>query len=107
MIVLADKGLSGAELERYCADQLGVLLVRPDRKDERQRRYGNLAGMRQWIKAVYDTCTDQLDIEGHGGRTLSGVYARLAQRLLALTAVIWHNWKINAHVKRSLVAYDH
>jgi hypothetical protein len=38
MIVLADKGLSGAELERYCADQLGVLLVRPDRKDERQRR---------------------------------------------------------------------
>ncbi len=46
MIVLADKGLSGAELQRYCADQLGVLLVRPDRKDEQQRRYGNLAGMR-------------------------------------------------------------
>ncbi len=107
MIVLADKGLSGAELERYCADQLGVLLVRPDRKDERQRRYGNLAGMRQWIEAVYDTCKDQLNLEGHGGRTLSGVYARIAQRLLALAAVIWHNWKINTHVKRSLIAYDH
>ena len=107
MIVLADKGLSGTELERHCADQLGVLLVHPDRKDEKQRRYGNLAGMRQWIEAVYDTCKDQLNLEGHGGRTLSGVYARIAQRLLALTAVIWHNWKINAHVKRSLVAYDH
>jgi hypothetical protein len=51
MIMLADKRLSGAELERYWADQLGVVLVRPDRKDEQQRRYGNLAGMRQWIEA--------------------------------------------------------
>jgi DDE family transposase len=47
MIMLADKGLSGAELARYGADQLGVLLVRPDRKGEKKRRYGNLAGMRQ------------------------------------------------------------
>jgi hypothetical protein len=45
MIVLADKGLSGAELKRYCADQLGMLLIRPDRQDEKHR-YGNLAGMR-------------------------------------------------------------
>jgi hypothetical protein len=107
MIVLADKGLSGAELERYCADQLGVLLVHPDRKDAKRRRYGNLAGMRQWIEAVYDTCKDQLGLEHHGGRTPEGVYARIAQRLLALAAAIWHNWKINAEVKRSLIAYDH
>jgi hypothetical protein len=46
-----------------------VLLVRPDRKDEKKRRYGNLAGMRQWIETVYDTCKDQLNLEGHGGRT--------------------------------------
>jgi hypothetical protein len=107
MIVLADKGLSGSELERYCADQLGVLLVRPDRKDEKKRRYGNLAGMRQWIEAVYDTCKDQLNLEGHGGRTPEGVYVRVAQRLLALAAAIWHNWKTNNPVKRSLIAYDH
>jgi hypothetical protein len=30
-----------------------------------------------------------------------------AQRLLALTAAIWHNWTIGAPVKRSLTAYDH
>jgi hypothetical protein len=35
------------------------------------------------------------------------VFVRIAQRLLALTAAIWHNWKINAPTKRSLVAYDH
>ncbi|SNR82497.1 hypothetical protein SAMN06265360_12157 [Haloechinothrix alba] len=33
MVVLADKGLSAKPLERYCADQLGVLFVRPDRND--------------------------------------------------------------------------
>jgi hypothetical protein len=29
------------------------------------------------------------------------------QRLLALNAAIWHNWLIDAPVKRSLIAYDH
>lgn len=107
MIVLADKGLSGRELERFCADQLGVLLAHPDRKDAKKRRYGHLAGMRQWIEAVYDTVKDQLNLEGHGARTPHGVITRIAQRLLALTAAIWHNWKTNAPIKRSLIAYDH
>jgi hypothetical protein len=106
MVVLADKGLAGRAIERYAAEQVGVLLVHPDRKDE-QRRFGNLAGVRQWIESVNDTLKGQLDLEGHGGRTPAGVYARVAQRLLALTAAIWHNWRINATVKRSLIAYDH
>lgn len=107
MVLVADKGLSGKELERFAADQIGVLLVHPDRADATQRRYGNLGGLRQWIEAIYDTCKDQLNLEGHGGRTPAGVIARVAQRLLALAAVIWHNWKINVPVKRSLIAYDH
>jgi Transposase DDE domain len=105
-IVLTDKGLAGAQLERFAADQIGVLLVRPDRKDE-NRRHGNLGGMRQWIEAIIDTGKDQLNLEGHRARTPAGVYARIAQQLLALAAAIWHNWKINAPVKRSLIAYDH
>jgi hypothetical protein len=100
------KGLAGTAIERYAAEQVGVLLARPDRRDE-QRRFGNLAGVRQWIESVNDTLKGQLDLEGHGGRTPAGVYARVAQRLLALTAAIWHNWRINAEVKRSLIAYDH
>ena len=106
MVVLTDKGLSGKGMERYCAEQVGVLLVRPDRKDEK-RRFGNLAGMRQWIESVNDTLKGQLDLEGHGGRTAAGVFVRVAQRLLALAAAIWHNWSINAPDKRSLIAYDH
>lgn len=102
-IVLADKGLAGRAIERYAAEQIGVLLVRPDRKDEK-RRYGNLGGMRQWIEAIFGTTKDQLSLEHHRARTPTGVYTRIAQRLLALAAVIWHNWKINAPVKRSLIA---
>ena len=106
MIVLADKGLAGREMERYAADQVKVLLVRPDRKDE-PRRYGNLGGMRQWIESVNDTLKGQLDLEQHGGRTPAGVFARIAQRLLALAACIWHNWRTGAADLRSLIAYDH
>jgi hypothetical protein len=82
-----------------------VLLIHPDRKDATKRPYGNLGGIRQWIESVYDTCKDQLNLEGHG--VPPPVYARVAQRLLALATAIWQNWKINAPVKRSLVAYDH
>lgn len=106
MVVLADKGLAGREMERYAADQARVLLARPDRKDERYR-FGNLAGMRQWIEAIFDTLKDQLSLERHGGRTPAGVFARIAQRLLALAAAIWHNWRTGATDKRSLIAYDH
>jgi DDE family transposase len=106
MIVLADKGLAGRELERYAAEEVKVLLVRPDRKDERYR-YGNLGGMRQWIESVYDTAKDQLALERHGARTAGGVFARIAQRLLALAACIWHNWSVRTTDLRSLIAYDH
>ena len=83
-----------------------MLLARPDRKDE-PRRHGNLGGMRQWIESVNDTLKGQLDLERHGGRTAAGVYARIAQRLLALAVTIWHNWASAEPVKRSLIAYDH
>lgn len=63
--------------------------------------------MRQWIEAIIDTLKGQLTPEDHGARTLTGVHARVAARLLALAAAICHNWNTNAPVKRSLTAYDH
>jgi hypothetical protein len=47
---------------------------------------------------------DPAPVGPHGGRILAGVYTRVAARLLALAAAIWHN---DAPVKRSLIAYDH
>jgi hypothetical protein len=104
-IILADKGLAGAEFEGHVAG-LGAWLVRPDRKDE-PRRFGPLGGMRQWIESVINTLKDQLGLEQHRGRTLGGVVVRVAQRLLALAAVVWFNWQLGISPKRSLLAFDH
>jgi hypothetical protein len=37
----------------------------------------------------------------------SGVGTRVAQRLLALAAAVWHNWNTHAPSKRSPIAYDY
>jgi hypothetical protein len=105
-VILADKGFAGQAFEALVHDDLGAHLVRPDRRDE-PRRFGSLGGVRQRVESVIDTLKGQLTLEQHGGRTLTGVYARVASRLLALTAAIWHNWRIGAPAKRSLIAYDH
>jgi Transposase DDE domain len=102
--VIADKGFAGAELEQHVTS-LGGRLLRPDRKDE-QPRHGSLGGIRQWIESTFDTLKDQLSLERHGGRTLTGLVSRIARRLLALTAVILHNWE-SGNPGRHLTAYDH
>ena len=102
--VIADKGFAGAEFEQHVAS-LGGQLLRPDRKNERPR-YGSLGGIRQWIESTFDTLKDQLSLERHGGRTLTGLVSRIARRLLALTAVIIHNWETD-NPGRHLTAYDH
>ena len=105
-VILGDKGFAGREFEAFITGRLGAHLIRPDRKDE-PARHGSLARQRQWIEAIFDTLKGQLTLEQHGGRTLAGVYARVAARLLALAAAIWHNWQTGASIKRSLTAYDH
>ena len=85
---------------------MGLELLRPDRKDETYRN-GNLGGVRQRIESVNQTLNGQLDLELHGGRTIEGVGARIAQRLFAMTAAIWHNRTTGLTGKRSLIAYDH
>jgi hypothetical protein len=105
VVVIGDKGFAGAEFARDMTE-LGITFVRPDRRDE-TRRFGNLALIRQRIESIINTAKRQLSLEQHGGRTAAGVMARVAQRVLALAAAIWHNWACNAPVKRSLIAYDH
>ncbi len=103
-VVVTDKGFASAEFEQFIAG-MGALLVRPDRTDEHPR-FGSLGGMRQWIESVNDTLKGRLSLERHGGRTLDGLFIRVAQRLLALAAGVWFNWQLGDPA-RSLVAYDH
>lgn len=104
-VLLADKGFAGREFKQL-TDTMGLRLLRPDRRDETYRN-GNLGGVRQWIESVNQTLKGQLDLEGHGARTHEGVFTRVAVRLLALAAGIWHNWTSGVTTKRSLIAFDH
>ncbi|MGH3501851.1 MAG: IS982 family transposase [Nocardioidaceae bacterium] len=104
-VLLADKGFAGREFQ-HTTTAMGLRLLRPDRKDETYT-HGRLGGVRQWIESVNQTLKGQLDLEAHAGRTLAGVGTRIAQRLLAMAAGIWHNWATGISSKRSLIAYDH
>ncbi len=106
-IVIGDKNYYGRAFETDL-DAAGIDLLRPARKGERPRAGQRFfKPLRQIIESVFDTFKGQLDLEHHGGKTIAGVCTRVAQRVLALTAAIWHNDRIAAPVLRSLTAYDH
>jgi hypothetical protein len=105
--IIADKNYYGRDFETTLA-QAGLRLLRPRRAGEPPRHGRELfKPLRQVVESIFDTCKGQLDLERHGGRTPTGVMVRIQQRLLALTATIWHNDRTDQPVKRSLLAYDH
>ena len=106
-VVIADKNYYGAAFEAELAKG-DITLIRPRRRGERPRSGQRfLRPLRQIIESVNDTLKGQLDLEGHGARTPAGVCSRITQRILALTAAIWHNSLTNAPVLRTLTPYDH
>ncbi len=107
-ILIADKGYRSAAFEQRLTNA-GITLIRPAMKGEKPRPLQRfLRPFRQIIESVNQTLKAQLDLERHGGRKPQGVAARICQRLLALTAAIWHNETTNQPgPARSLIAYDH
>jgi Transposase DDE domain len=105
--LIADKNYFGHDFEAAVTDA-GVRLLRPTRKGERERPGARFfKPLRQIIESINDTFKGQLDLERHGGRTPTGVWVRVLQRILALTAAIWHNHHTGQPINRSLLAYDH
>jgi hypothetical protein len=105
--LIGDKNYYGAAFEAALAGA-GARLLRPARKGEPERGGAGLfKPLRQVIESVNETFKGQLDLERHGGHTPEGVAVRVLQRILALTAAIWHNDQAGQRIKRSLVAYDH
>ena len=105
--IIADKGYRSVEFESMLASR-GATLIRPTIRNEAARpgqRF--LKPFRQIIESINQTLKAQLDLERHSARKLEGVAARVLQRLLALTAVIWHNEQTSQPTLRSLTAYDH
>jgi hypothetical protein len=105
--IIGDKNYFGRNFEADLAG-CGLALLRPARKGEAERPGAQLfKPLRQTIESINQTFKGQLDLERHGGRTKTGVIARVLTRILALTAAIWHNDKTAQPIKRSLTAYDH
>jgi hypothetical protein len=106
-ILLGDKNYYGRDFEAAITGA-GAHLLRPARKGEPERPGTRFfKPLRQIIESVNDTFKGQLDLERHGGHTPGGVITRIVQRILALTAAIWHNDHAGQPVMRSLIAYDH
>jgi hypothetical protein len=105
--LIGDKNYFGKGFEAELA-QGGIELLRPARKGEKPRGGQRFfKPLRQIIESINNTFKAQLDLERHGGRTITGVAARVLQRILALTAAIWHNDRTGQPTLRSLTAYDH
>lgn len=106
--LVADKGYRSAEFDAQLA-QRNITLIRPAAKSEPPRPHRRfLRPLRQIIESIIGTLKDQLGIERHRARSPAGVAARILQRLLALTAAIWHNQTTHQPgPARSLLAYDH
>jgi hypothetical protein len=106
-ILVVDKGYRDSATERWL-NEAEITVVRPAYRNEPPRPGRMLLrAVRQTIESVNDTLKDQLGLEHHGGRTTTGVTVRVLQRILALTAAIWHNWHTGQPIMRSLTAYDH
>ena len=105
--LIADKNYYGHDFETTL-EGAGLNLLRPARKGETPRTGATFfKPLRQSIESIFDTYKGQLDLEQHGGHTATGVLIRILQRILALTAAIWHNDHTAQPIKRSLIAYDH
>lgn len=104
--MIADKAYYGHDFE-IRLDHADIDLLDPPAKEKPQASARFLKPLRQVIESVNDTFKGQLDLELPGGRTRAGVCVRIAQRVLALVAAIWHNDHAGAPILRSLIAYDH
>ena len=89
--LIADKGYRSAEFEAELNDA-GIALIRPATKTEPARPGQKLLRpLRQIIESDHLHPPVEVALQRHHGRTRPGIAARILQRLLALTAAIWHN----------------
>ena len=97
----------GREFEQQLME-LDIRMLPPARKGEAEQPGSQLfKPLRQVIESVNETFKGQLDLERHRSRTPGGAAVRVLQRILTLTAAIWHNDHTNQPIMRALTAYDH
>ena len=105
-VLFADGGFWGRE---YLASMelIDIQLITPNKHKLSQRPESEKtkARIRLVIESVFSTLKRQMGLETHLAKTLPGLVARIAQRLLALTLGIYLN-TILGRPPRALAAYD-
>jgi hypothetical protein len=96
--IVCDKGYAGAEFAAHAASVYGAAVLRPARKNEPDNRL-HLSGIRQRIESIFWTLKDQLGLERHRARTLHGLRARIASKLLAYSAALWLNHSLGRRTR--------
>ena len=91
LTLITDKGFAARETEATSPPAASRCCARPARTSPPAAASRCSSPVRQLIESVNDTLKGQLDLEQHGGRSFEGVAVRVAQRLLAMAAAIWHN----------------
>jgi Transposase DDE domain len=89
--IVCDKGYAGTAFAQHAATTYDAAVLRPARKTEPDNG-PHLSGIRQRIESIFWTLKDHLGLEAHRARTLHGLRARIASKLLAYSAGIWLNW---------------
>lgn len=75
--------------------------MRPRRKNEPGRR-PHIAPIRQCIESIFWTLKGRLGLERHNARSLHGLRARIAAKLLALAASVWLNHYLGDRPTRAI-----
>jgi len=88
--LVCDKGYAGRDFEQAVSERFGAKVLRPSRADEPAKSL-HLSSIRQLVESVFWTLKDRLGLERHRARTLAGIRARVASKLLALAAGVWLN----------------
>jgi hypothetical protein len=105
-VLFADGGFWGRE---YLASMelIDVQLITPAKHKVSQRPAAEIAKarIRLVIESVFATLKRQMGLGDHQAKTINGLVARIAQRLLALTIGIYIN-TLTGRPPRALAAYD-
>ena len=91
----------GNAREHAAHERLGARIVRPRRKNE-PGRGPHIAPIRQCIESIFWTLKDRLGLERHNARSLHGLRARIAAKLLALAASVWLNHYLGERPTRAI-----
>ena len=98
-LVVGDKGYAGREFEAHAA-----ALRRDDpapRAHDEPGHGPHLSWIRQRIESIFWTLKDRLGLEHHRARTLHGLRARIADKLLALAAGVGLNHHLGRPTRAS------